>query len=115
MRSLDEARLSWQELQRYGDLRELKEAVRLEANASIATSGLRSACWKAFLIFDTLDVSEWQRTLSSSRSAYNSLRSHFFRYIDNPEDIEASFDPLSQDAEVWTEHMHLQRRESDKR
>lgn len=100
MRTLDRARNSWHELQRYGSLRELKDAVRLDPHASAATAGLRSACWKAFLVCESLDAAEWQRKLTTSRSAYNELRTHLFRYIDNPHELEVGFDPLSQDAEV---------------
>lgn len=103
MRSLEQARDSWQELSKYKTLRDLKDAVRLDdAGSSAATRGLRSAAWKAFLLCDSVDVVEWQRTLASSRSAYNSLRAHFFRYIENPDDVGAGYDPLSsQDSEVW--------------
>lgn len=103
MRSLEDARTSWQELYQYKSLRKLKDAVRLsDGHTSIATRGLRSACWKAFLLFDTLDFDEWQRTLASSRSAYNSLHAHFFRFVENQNlDADtAGLDPLSQDTEV---------------
>jgi TBC1 domain family protein 5 len=104
MRSLEHARASWQELRKNKTLRDLKDGVRLEhglhsLNAG-GSAGFRSASWKAFLLFDTLDVAEWKRTLTSSRSAYNSLRSHFFRFIDNPDDVGGGQDPLSQDFEV---------------
>ncbi|SMR50824.1 unnamed protein product [Zymoseptoria tritici ST99CH_1A5] len=109
MRSLDHARASWQELQKHKTLRELKDGVRLEyglhsLNAG-GSAGFRSASWKAFLLFDSLDVAEWQRTLTSSRSAYNSLRSHFFRFIDNPDDVGGGQDPLSQESEAspWSQ------------
>lgn len=103
MRSLEHARQSWQELQQYRTLRELKDAVRVEPNSKLESlTGFRSAAWKAFLLFDSVDVNEWQRTLASSRSAFNSLRTHFFRYLDHPEDVGAGsgFDPLTQDIEV---------------
>lgn len=100
MRTLGSARDSWQELQRYSSLRDLKDAVRLESDSSVATTGLRSACWRAFLLWDSLDIAESQRILAASRSAYNSLRTHFFRFIENPDDVGAQVDPLSQDAEV---------------
>ncbi|USW48174.1 Putative Rab-GTPase-TBC domain-containing protein [Septoria linicola] len=102
MRSLKSARASWQELHQFKSLRQLKDAVRLNGHTSIATSGLRSACWKAFLLFDTLDLDEWQRTLASSRSAYNSLHAHFFRFVENPDADAAGFDPLSQNTENST-------------
>ena len=114
MRSLEEARACWPELQRHASLRDLKDAVRLaDANSSIATSGLRSACWKAFLLFDSVDVAEWQKTLAASRSAYNSLKVHFFRYIDNPDDVGTG-DPLSHETEVRPRsHSHRAYRLSD--
>lgn len=103
MRSLEHARTSWQEIHQYKSLRQLKDAVRLsDGHTSIATRGLRSACWKAFLLFDSLDFDEWQRVLASSRSAYNSLHAHFFRFVDNHDAETAGLDPLSQDTEVIT-------------
>lgn len=102
MRSLEDARTSWQELHQYKTLRQLKDAVRLspDGHSSVATRGLRSACWKAFLLFDTLDLDEWQRVLASSRSAYNSLHAHFFRSVEDRDAETAGLDPLSQDTEV---------------
>lgn len=100
MRSLETARLSWQEVKRCASLQELKEGVHLDGATSIATEGGRSACWKAFLLFDTLDVTIWQRTLTSSRSAYNSLCAHFLRSQEESEENDESYDPLSGDPEV---------------
>jgi len=101
MRSLESARSSWQELKRYRTLQELKEAIRLDdRSSSIAQAGCRSACWKAFLLFDTLDVTVWQRTLTSSRSAYNALRSHYFRDIDHLDGDDGNYDPLGEDTET---------------
>jgi TBC1 domain family protein 5 len=82
MRRLADAKQSWQELQQYPSLAELKEAVRLDGHLSVPNNGLRSACWKAFLLFDNVDTASWPRTLLSSRSAYNSLRLHFLRHIE---------------------------------
>ena len=100
MRTLEQAKGSWRSLSRYRTVRDLKNAVRLEDGSSVATDGLRSFCWKVFLVFDTLDMNVCQRTLASSRSAYNTLRAHFLRYIDHPDDVGAGFDPLSQDTKV---------------
>lgn len=100
MRDLDTARNSWQALKHYLTLPELREAVRLDGQFSIATDGCRSACWKTFLLFETLDTSTWTRTLSSTRSAYNSLRSHFLRHIENLDEIDREEDPLSESNEV---------------
>lgn len=102
MRSLEEARRSWQEVRRCTSLPQLKEAVRLDGSSSLATEGGRSACWKAFLLFESLELSVWQETLASSRSAYNSLRAHFSRHLDNPDSVEASYDPLAEETDVST-------------
>ena len=75
--------------------------------------GLRSICWKAsdlqipqtrapltvrllqaFLLFRSLEKSAWAKTLSDSRSAYVSLKEHFLKDIENPDDLSAE-DPLT--------------------
>ncbi|KAK5173907.1 uncharacterized protein LTR77_002588 [Saxophila tyrrhenica] len=100
MRSLDDARVAWDELRQYKRTKDLKEAVRLDGDSSLATAGGRSACWKVFLLFDTLDTSSWIRTLSSARSAYNSLKSHFLRHIENPDELTSGYDPLSGESDL---------------
>lgn len=97
MRSLADAKQSWEELQQYPSLADLKEAVRLDGHISAPNNGLRSACWKAFLLFDNVDTASWPRTLLSSRSAYNSLRLHFLRHLENPDE---QADPLSEETDV---------------
>lgn len=97
MRSFQDASSSWQELKQYRSLPELRQSVRLDGHTSAAASaGLRSACWKAFLLFESVETATWPKTLSSSRSAYNSLRMHFLQCVENRDDL----DPLSEDAEV---------------
>lgn len=100
MRNIEQAQTSFQELKHVGSLQELKNAVRLDGSASIATAGCRSACWKTFLLFETMDVASWQRVLSSSRSAYNSIRAHFLRPLENQDEVEAGHDPLNDGTEV---------------
>lgn len=97
MRSLADAKSSWEELKQYPSLADLKEAVRLDGHISAPNNGLRSACWKAFLLFDNLDIAAWPRTLLSSRSAYTSLRMHFLRHLENPDE---QADPLSEETDV---------------
>lgn len=55
---------------------------------------------KIFLLFESTDQSTWSRTLSDSRSAYGSLRSHFLKYIEHPEELSSSIDPLNDDQAV---------------
>jgi TBC1 domain family member 5 len=80
--------------------------------------GLRSVCWKvrtfignhfepisyhvvqAFLLYGPLSQSSWPKKLSDSRSAYSSLRDHFLKYIDHPNDLQSSVDPLADDDNV---------------
>ncbi|KAK5111012.1 hypothetical protein LTR62_005387 [Meristemomyces frigidus] len=94
MRSLEDASTSWQELKHYHSLHELREGTRISDNlpSPIARSGLRSAAWKAFLLFDNLDTTAWPKTLAASRSAYESLRTHFLRHLDNPDEYDGDLE-----------------------
>ena len=101
MRSFESAKESWAELLPYESVKQLKDAVRLQqGGTSIATAGCRSACWKTFLLFDSMNTATWTRTLSSSRSAYDSLKAHFLRHLDNPDELAATYDPLAQQTEA---------------
>jgi TBC1 domain family protein 5 len=100
MRSIESAKEGWEALKQYDTLPQLKDAVRLGGGSSIATAGCRSACWKVFLLFDSMNMSTWPRTLSSSRSAYDSLKTHFLRHLDNPDELAAAYDPLTEDTNV---------------
>jgi hypothetical protein len=98
MRSLESAVNSWREFKSYRTLEELKRAVRLEGHSSpVASANLRSACWKAFLLFENLDPAEWPRTLAAHRSAYDSLRTHF---LNRPQEDDSSRDVLRDQNEV---------------
>ncbi|KAF2758024.1 RabGAP/TBC [Pseudovirgaria hyperparasitica] len=101
MRSAAEARLrsisqSWQQLTEIKSLPALREAVD---KANPVTTELRSVCWKVFLLFKSLDQSEWKTTLSESRSTYDALRAHFLRAIHNPDEFDTGPDPLSETEE----------------
>ncbi|KAK0254555.1 hypothetical protein LTS09_010360 [Friedmanniomyces endolithicus] len=103
MRSLQDASASWQDLKQYKNLKDLQEAVRLDGGHSspAASSGLRSACWKTFLLFDSVDTVTWPKTLASSRSAYNSLRMHFLSQLDNQDELSDLMDDEA-DSATWT-------------
>lgn len=90
-----------------------------ESESNPAVSGLRSVCWKVgllgivkkvkhlcplqiFLLFQNVEFSGWSRALEDSRSAYTSLREHLLRYIENPDEIGSSVDPLDDDKSVCT-------------
>ncbi|KAK8210229.1 hypothetical protein M8818_003717 [Zalaria obscura] len=107
MRSLAEAQSSWQTLEQYKTLPELRESVRNRHVSEGASVGCRSVEWKIFLLFDTLDRTIWQGRLADSRSAYDALRTHFLRNLEHPEEITAGSDPLSEDAESpWVTLRH---------
>ncbi|CZR54460.1 related to TBC1 domain family member 5 [Phialocephala subalpina] len=52
---------------------------------------------QAFLLFQSTEVTGWSRALIDSRSAYTSLREHFLRYIENPDELGSALDPLDDD------------------
>ncbi|KAI9824133.1 MAG: hypothetical protein M1826_007447 [Phylliscum demangeonii] len=70
----------------------LKQAVANGDDSSPCITSLRSI----FLLFGDLDPSNWQKTLSDSRSAYSALREHFLHAIEHPELIQST-DPLADD------------------
>jgi TBC1 domain family protein 5 len=63
--------------------------------------GLTLTSSQAFLLCDDLDRSAWPQRISDSRSAYSSLRDHFLKYIQHPDDLQSAIDPLAEDEEVY--------------
>lgn len=83
-----------------GSISDLRRAFKDDGAQSPCIKGLRSMCWKSFLLFENLDKSTWIKTLSDSRSAYGALRDHFLKDIEHPDDVSA--DPLTDDNSVST-------------
>ncbi|KAF2433086.1 RabGAP/TBC [Tothia fuscella] len=103
MRELASALSAWNELSKYSDLADFKKAISESEDELEAVTGLRSLCWKIFLLFQNLDQTTWSGSLDNSRSAYSSLRSHYLRAIEHPDEVSTSADPLSTDDESpWT-------------
>ncbi|KAL1600780.1 hypothetical protein SLS60_007168 [Paraconiothyrium brasiliense] len=98
MRGIAEAEKYWRQLDDFHSLTDLKIAVSSHREPQI-TAGLRSVCWKIFLILKTLDRSSWPARIAESRSTYASLRSHYLRGIEHPDELESSVDPLSENEE----------------
>jgi hypothetical protein len=97
MRTLEDASASWQQLKQYRNLADLRQGVRISHTAlpsPIVSAGLRSATWKTFLLFQSLATAEWPKTLAASRSAYESLRSHLLRHLDNPDEVSGDEDDV---------------------
>ncbi|RAL07496.1 GTPase-activating protein GYP6 [Aspergillus homomorphus CBS 101889] len=100
MRGIEETRQRWNTL--FCDnntTADFQNGLRLEQDDKLCNDGLRSICWKAFLLFDDLDRAQWPQKLSDSRSAYVALKDHFLKYIEHPDDLESTVDPLADDAE----------------
>ncbi|KAH7360784.1 rab-GTPase-TBC domain-containing protein [Rhexocercosporidium sp. MPI-PUGE-AT-0058] len=98
MRSLEESRNRWQVTTSHAaSLDSFKKSVKVDSDNSPCISGLRSVCWKTFLLFQTTDITSWSRALDDSRSAYTSLREHLLRYIENPDELGSALDPLDDD------------------
>ncbi|KAH6633566.1 rab-GTPase-TBC domain-containing protein [Boeremia exigua] len=102
MRPVAEAEKHWRRLDDFHSLTDLKIHVSSHQEPQI-TTGLRSVCWKIFLLFKTLDRSSWPNHLAESRRNYDSLRTHYLRAIEHPDELESSVDPLSDnDESPWS-------------
>lgn len=53
-----------------------------------------------FLLFEGLDREEWAQKLAEARDVYGALRAHFLKYIEHPDDLESTVDPLADDEQV---------------
>ncbi|KIX01932.1 uncharacterized protein Z518_07871 [Rhinocladiella mackenziei CBS 650.93] len=72
---------------------DLRQALRDDEGFDPCEDGLRSA----FLLYGPLSQGSWSKKLTESRSAYASLRDHFLRFIEHPNDLHSSADPLADD------------------
>ncbi|PGH33172.1 hypothetical protein GX50_04014 [[Emmonsia] crescens] len=100
MKTVEEARKRWDSLfNSNSSLAELKRALRDNDGARLCDDGLRSVCWKAFLVHRNMDCASWPAQISDSRAAYLSLREHFLKYIQHPDDLPSTADPLAEDDE----------------
>lgn len=98
MRSLAESSARWKETTKHGA--DLQRAVRHNGPESPCIAGLRSICWKTFLLGSGSSPTSWHHALLESRSTYASLKDHFLKYIEHPEYLAtASVDPLADDPE----------------
>ncbi|TKA74040.1 hypothetical protein B0A49_02725 [Cryomyces minteri] len=102
MRSLEDANRCGLLMDKLKCLSDLRALVRVGNGTVPLAAGLRSTCWKAFLLFESTDRTKWPAILADSRAAYVSLRSHFLRAIEHPDEIESAIDPLSEsDESPW--------------
>ncbi|KAK2827875.1 hypothetical protein FQN49_007254 [Arthroderma sp. PD_2] len=99
MRSAEESRALWNATFHQPEihsLHELKQVLETGTNGpNPCENGLRSA----ILLHREIDQSKWSIQLSDSREAYTSVREYFLKYIDNPNELSSTVDPLAEDAE----------------
>ncbi|KAK2605142.1 hypothetical protein N8I77_008005 [Diaporthe amygdali] len=109
MRPLDESKTRWDEtLKQSSSFADLQRAVKFNGPGSPCVSGCRSVCWKAFLLFQDVNLANWSHVLLENRNSYSSLREHHLKYIKHPELLnELSLDPLADDPDSpWTAVRH---------
>ena len=100
MRQLQDIEKRWSLLFNTSIAVDLRQATRDDGDFDPCEDGLRSVCWKSFLLTGPLSQASWSRKLKDQRSGYASLRDHFLKYIDNPNDLHSSADPLADDETV---------------
>lgn len=109
MRQLQDIEKRWSLLFNTSIAVDLRQATRDDGDFDPCEDGLRSVCWKSFLLTGPLSKASWSRKLKDQRSGYASLRDHFLKYIDNPNDLHSSADPLADDEMVSTHITRLLR------
>ncbi|KAK3302106.1 rab-GTPase-TBC domain-containing protein [Chaetomium strumarium] len=99
MRSLAEAKSRWAETFKDGSrIADLQRAVKFNGPNSPCATGLRSICWKAFLLWRTVPVEQWPELAHASRESYSTLCDLHLRFIRHPEQLAAlTIDPLADD------------------
>ncbi|EXJ95876.1 hypothetical protein A1O1_01001 [Capronia coronata CBS 617.96] len=97
MRTFQDIQRRWTSLFNTSIGVDLRQALRDGDGFDPCEDGLRSVCWKAFLLYGPLSQLSWSKPLAESRSAYVSLRDHFLRFIEHPNDLHSSADPLADD------------------
>ncbi|OJD17794.1 hypothetical protein AJ78_02147 [Emergomyces pasteurianus Ep9510] len=99
MKAVEEARKRWDVVfASNSSLAELTQALRNKDGRVLCEDGLRSVA-QAFLVHRNLDTASWPVQISDSRAAYMSLRDHFLKYIQHPDDLPSTADPLAEDDE----------------
>ncbi|RMZ77773.1 hypothetical protein DV737_g4183, partial [Chaetothyriales sp. CBS 132003] len=76
---------------------DLRTSVRDGDGIDPCETGLRSVCWKSFLLYGPVSQSTWPKKLAESRSVYVSLRNHYLKLIDHPDHLYSTADPLADD------------------
>ncbi|KAK4106580.1 RabGAP/TBC [Parathielavia hyrcaniae] len=99
MRTLAETKSRWEGTFKEGpSIADLQRAVKFNGPDSPCAAGLRSICWKAFLLWRYAPAEQWPELARQSRAAYSALCDRHLRYIRHPEQLAAlAIDPLADD------------------
>ncbi|KAL2130852.1 hypothetical protein VTI74DRAFT_5856 [Chaetomium olivicolor] len=99
MKTLVEAKSRWEETFKEGSsIADLQRAVKFNTPHSPCAAGLRSICWKAFLLWRCTPAEQWPELARESRASYNAMREQHLRFIRHPEQLAAlTIDPLADD------------------
>lgn len=92
-------RSRWEETFKHGSsIADLQRAVKCNAPNSPCAAGLRSICWKAFLLWRSAPSEQWPEFIRQSRASYTAICGQHLRFIRHPEQLAAlSVDPLADD------------------
>ncbi|EAQ90925.1 hypothetical protein CHGG_02860 [Chaetomium globosum CBS 148.51] len=99
MRSLTDTKSRWEETFRAGSgIADLQRAVKFNGPNSPCAAGLRSVCWKAFLLWRNAPSEMWPELAREARASYSTLCDQHLRFIRHPEQLTAlTIDPLADD------------------
>ncbi|KAK4123747.1 RabGAP/TBC [Parathielavia appendiculata] len=99
MRTLAETKSRWEDTFKEGSsIADLQRAVKFNGPHSPCVAGLRSICWKAFLLWRDAPAEQWPELARESRAAYSAICGQHLRYIRHPEQLAAlTIDPLADD------------------
>ncbi|KAL5343335.1 rab-GTPase-TBC domain-containing protein [Aspergillus crustosus] len=103
MRGIEDTRQRWNTLFHRRDTpSDLRSALKSEQDnicmrLYLCTRFLVLIEGQAFLLFENLSRTQWPSEISEARSAYIALREYFLKYIEHPDDLQSSIDPLADD------------------
>ncbi|KAK4149887.1 rab-GTPase-TBC domain-containing protein [Chaetomidium leptoderma] len=99
MRTPAETKLRWEETFKEGsNMADLRRAVKFNGPNSPCAAGLRSVCWKIFLLWRTAPAELWPELARESRASYSALCDQHLRFIRHPALLAAlTVDPLADD------------------
>jgi TBC1 domain family member 5 len=100
-------RARWAETLRHSDtFADLQRAVKSNGTESPCLAGLRSICWRVFVLLRERDPASWLSLLEETRNSYTALRDEHLKFIKHPELLAGlTDDPLADDlGSAWASY-----------